>query len=321
MARHFTAAAGLLAFVCAAGAQASCGSAFCTLNTGWDLHGGLASPGATLDLRYEAITQDQPRSGSDRVAVGQIPRHHDEVSTRNRNWIGTLDYVFDADWGLSVSAPLVDRRHQHIHNHAGGQIPESWDFSDVGDVRVVARYRLSSTATVEPPSTSATGLLFGLKLPTGRFGVRNADGDLAERTLQPGTGTTDAVLGFYAVRALPLQDLSWFAQAQWQAPLNARDQYRPGRRLAVDGGLRYELTGDLSLMLQANLLLRGRDAGANAEPVDSGGRSLFLSPGLSYAATKDLRVYAYLQVPLLQHVNGVQLTANRAAVAGLSVRF
>jgi hypothetical protein len=28
----------------------------------------------------------------------------------------------------------------------------------------------------------------GAKLPTGDFRVKNGDGDLAERTLQPGTG-------------------------------------------------------------------------------------------------------------------------------------
>src|SRR6185436_12391547 len=84
-------------FVASAGAFASCGSAFCSVNTSWDLHGGLAAPGASLDLRYEVIDQDQPRSGSNKVGVGQVPRHHDEVETRNRNWLGTFDYVFNAD--------------------------------------------------------------------------------------------------------------------------------------------------------------------------------------------------------------------------------
>ena len=43
------------------------------------------------------------------------------------------------------------------------------------------------------------GLSFGLKLPTGEFDVRNAMGALAERSLQPGTGTTDLLLGaFYS---------------------------------------------------------------------------------------------------------------------------
>ena len=74
-------------------------------------------------------------------------------------------------------------------------------------------------------------------------------------------------------------------------------------------------------MLQANALFRASDLGTSAEPEDSGGKSWYLSPGLSVAASKDIRVYAFLQAPLYQYVNGVQLTARRAAVLGLSARF
>jgi hypothetical protein len=167
----------------------------------------------------------------------------------------------------------------------------------------------------------AAGLNFGLKLPTGDYKQRNAEGELAERTLQPGTGTTDALLGAYLVRLLPLKDLSWFAQAQMQMPLNARDGYKPGQRVTADAGLRYDLGDRMSLLLQANLLVRGRDSGVNAEPEDSGGRSLFLSPGASVALGKDVRVYGFLQLPLYQYVNGVQLTADKAGVIGVSARF
>src|SRR4051812_2868968 len=106
----YTAAAALpLTFGYSPGALASCGSAFCAVNTTWDLMSTRTQPGAVVDLRYEAIDQDQPRSGSSKVGVGQIPRHHDEVSTKNRNWLGSLDYAFSSDWGVTVTAPLVDR--------------------------------------------------------------------------------------------------------------------------------------------------------------------------------------------------------------------
>ena len=310
-----------LAFVASAASHASCGSAFCSVNTTWDLHNGFAGPGASLDLRYETITQDQPRSGSDKAGVGQIPRHHDEVFTKNRNWLGTFDYAFGADWGINVSAPLVDREHLHIHNHQGQQLPESWDFSALGDARVLGRYRLASHEAHDASQIGAAGLNFGFKLPTGDFNVRNAAGELAERTLQPGTGTTDALLGAYYVSLLPLKDLSWFAQAQLQLPLNSRDGYKPGQRFTADAGLRYDLNDQVSLLLQANLLVRGRDSGVNAEPEDSGGRSLFLSPGVSAAVAKDVRVYGFLQLPMYQYVNGVQLTADKAGVIGVSARF
>lgn len=300
--------------------QASCGSAFCSVNTAFDVQGAWTEPGARLDLRYESINQNQPRSGSAKVGVGRIPRHHDEVGTQNRNWLANLDYAFDSKWGVAVSAPFVDREHLHIHNHGGAKLPESWSFAELGDVRVLGRYKFAEPASSEPV-IQGSGLNFGLKLPTGRTGVRNAAGELAERSLQPGTGTTDAVIGAYYHRALPLADVAFFAQGLFQAPLNSRDGYRPGRRLSLDTGMRYQMNEAAALMLQANALFRSRDSGVQAEPEDSGGRAWYLSPGFSYAFTKELQAYAFLQLPLYQYVNGVQLTAGKSAVVGVSAKF
>jgi hypothetical protein len=301
-------------------ALATCGAAFCTINTNWDAHGAWAEPGWRLDLRYERILQDQPQTGTERISAGQIPRHHDEVFTRNNNWLATLDYTFNADWGVSLALAYVDRSHLHIHNHRGQPLIESWDFSAAGDARVVGRYRLATFEGREP-RLGTVGLNFGFKLPTGRTDVRNASGDLAERSLQPGTGTTDALLGAYYAQLLPMEDLSWFVQATAQVPVNSNDGFKPGRRLSIDAGLRYDAMESLSLMLQVNALVRGRDSGVNAEPEDSGGTSWFVSPGFSFAVTNDVRIYAFHQLPVYQRVNGVQLTARRASLVGLSLRF
>jgi hypothetical protein len=311
-----------LAIGMSAQALASCGSAFCMINTNWDSHGAWSEPGLRLDLRYESVKQNQPMTGSRKIAVGAVPEDHDEVRTANRNWLAALDYTFNADWGLSVALPVVKRDHLHLANDfdAGTQTPESWKFARLGDARVLARYRLA-TAEGDDHSLGTLGLNFGLKLPTGSTNVRNDDGERAERTLQPGTGTTDALVGAYYARALPLKDLSWFTQALLQLPLNQREGYQPGRRLSFDAGFRYDVSDRLSLLLQLNALIRGRDSGANAERDNSGGRAWFLSPGVSFAAAKDVRVYGFLQAPAYQYVNGVQLGTRPAAVLGISAKF
>lgn len=297
---------------------ASCGSAFCTINTNWGIQGQWTDPGLRVDLRYEYIDQDQPMNGKDKVAVGQIPMHHDEVQTVNRNWIATFDYAFASGWGISAIVPVVDRQHQHIHNHQGGQIPESWDFTDLGDVKLLARFQAPPRGDDSPTSW---GMIFGLKLPTGLFDVTNAQGVQAERSLQPGSGTTDLVFGFYLQGSLPLKDSSWFAQAMYQEALNMRDEFRPGDRFSADFGVRYDLTPALALMLQVNALVKARDAGNEAEPDDSGGKFVFVSPGISYSVTRSLQIYGFVQLPVYQYVNGVQLVANRAFAAGISGRF
>lgn len=299
--------------------HASCGAAFCTLNTAWETQGAWTGPGMRLDLRYEYIGQDQLRHATDKVAVGQISRHHDEVKTVNRNLVASLDYTINDAWGLSLQAPFVDRNHDHIHNHHGAKLPERWDFDALGDVRVLGRHRLS----VAPNHSETWGILLGAKLPTGDTDKRNADGDLAERTLQPGSGTTDVIVGAYYNTSLLLRKrpTTVFVQGALQAPLLSYDQFRPGNQLSLDAGLRHPLSQAWQALLQANVLFKANDEGTNAEPADSGGTFVWLSPGLAYALGAHTQVYGFVQLPVYQRVNGVQLTADRAAAVGMSVRF
>jgi hypothetical protein len=311
---------GILVLGAVAGeADATCGSAFCMVNTNWDVQGAWTEPGLRFDLRYEYINQDQPMSGSSKVAVGQIPQHHDEVQTINRNWLATFDYTFNDKWGVSAVLPVVDRNHTHIHNHQGEQLMENWDFTKVGDVRVLGRRQWSSENR-DALRVDFYGVTFGLKLPTGATDVRNAEGELAERSLQPGSGTTDLLLGAYFSRQLG-SGSSWFTDLQMQQPLNSYSEYKPGLRVGWDLGYRYGASDKLTLMIQLNALYKDRDQGLEAEPEDSGGNFLYVSPGLSYVITKNVQLYGFVQLPLYQYVNGVQLTADWAAVAGISVRF
>ena len=317
--RRASALAAFLFAGIAGSAHASCGAAFCSVNTDWTSEATGLAEGSVFDLRYEHIRQDQPRAGSRRVAVGQLRRHHDEMSTLNRNLVGTFTHTFANGFGLSVSAPYVDREHLHIHNHRGALIPERWDFREFGDVRITGRYQRALGGSDAAPRVA--GVTFGVKLPTGKTDVANAGGDGAERTLQPGTGTTDLILGAVFHQQLPASGASWFAQAQWQQPLNSHDGYRPGAQLTADLGYAHPLADKLDGIVQLNVIAKRRDRGAEAEPADTGSRSVFLSPGLSLRLTDALRVYGFVQQPLYQYVNGVQLTARRAFVLGASTRF
>jgi hypothetical protein len=300
-------------------AHASCGAAFCLVNTDWSAQGAWTDEGVRADLHYEYVDLDQPRTGRDRVSVGEIPRHHDEVETRNRNWVAAFDWSMTPTWGVGVVLPYVDRYHLHIHNHHGEKFAETWKFRELGDVRVQVRHPVSDSQDAEKPRS--WGFNFGLKLPTGKHDVANAEGEVAERTLQPGSGTTDALLGVYWHGAAPIEGWSWFSRAQAVLPLNSRDEYKPGKQLQLDAGVRYAWGANGGLMLQANYSAKGRDRGAQAEPEDSGQRQLFVSPGISYNITRDAQAYAFVQVPVYQAVNGVQLTADWSALAGVSFRF
>jgi hypothetical protein len=114
---------------------------------------------------------------------------------------------------------------------------------------------------------------------------------------------------------------SIFVQARFESAMDSRDQYRPGNRYYVDLGARYPLTPRLALLAQINAVVKSHDLGDNAEPDESEGKFLYFTPGVSYGLSHALQLYAFVQLPIYQYVNGVQLTAHWGALAGASWRF
>jgi hypothetical protein len=217
---------------------------------------------------------------------------------------------------VEVTVPVVQRDHKHVHNHHGAQIHDAWDFTSLGDVRVVGRYQFAGIGDPHNPSTNGVNL--GLKLPTGRTSVDNAQSGTAERSLQPGSGTTDLVLGAFHHQKLGARDASWFAQARYQHALDSRDNFKPGAQFGADLGYRHGMGAKWGLLAQLNFVHKRADSGREAEPADSGSRAWYASPGVSYAVGRNMQVYAFYQHALYRKVTGVQLGAERGFVAGVS---
>ena len=112
-----------------------------------------------------------------------------------------------------------------------------------------------------------------------------------------------------------------FVQAIAQLPFNSHNNFRPGKQFLADLDARWEATNKLALLLQLNAHWKGRDSGTEAEPEDSGGRTVSVSPGLTYAITPRFQAYAFVQLPVYQRLNGVQLVADRSYAAGISWQF
>lgn len=299
-----------------ASASASCGAAFCAVNSNWTFDSAALEARDAFDLRFEYLHQDQPMHGSDKVAIGQIHAHHDEIATRNRNLLASYSHNFSNGLGVTVSASVAAREHTHIHNHHGAKLFDRWEYTRLGDVRVVGRYQLFESA--DPLSPASGGVNFGLKLPTGSTDVGNDAGDMAERSMQPGSGTTDLILGGYYHHKLTGWDASCFVQGQVQHAFKEHQGFRPGSQANLDIGLRRGLSDHVGLLAQLNYVHKRADRGSEAEPHSSGGRFLYASPGLSIALPANTQLYAYYQLPLYRKVTGVQLTADRAIVLGLS---
>src|SRR5260370_42679427 len=139
MKKPFAIVCGLALLPAAGASQASCGSAFCVLNTNWATQGVAADPGtARLDMRFEFVDQKHLQSGTKRISQAEDTADTTELRTINRNLLTTLDYTLSSNWAVSVSVPVVSRSHSHIDDPtgaAGGPTVHKSDSSKDDDTR------------------------------------------------------------------------------------------------------------------------------------------------------------------------------------------
>jgi hypothetical protein len=270
-------------------------------------------------LRLESVTQDRLRRGTSRIAATDVTDEEAvERRTRNTNAVLTLERAFDLNKSITLRVPVLRRDHVHdpIDETTGAIGPsERWRFTRVGDVQLLGRWQ----DTRQAPD-AGWALIGGLKLPTGARNITNADGLRAERSLQPGSGTTDLVLGAAARRMLSGTD-ALNMQATWTEALHAKEDFKPGRRIELAAAWSHAYNATISAVLQASIAYKGRDSGQQAEPAHSGSTTVSLSPGGSWAVASRRSLYAFVQLPLYQRVNGIQLVPKTSFAIGYTESF
>jgi len=326
----FAALSVIALFPHAALACASCG---CTLSSDWDNLGIGNASGFKLDIRYDYLNQNQLRSGSGTISPGAASRISNngdpqevEKYTRNNYLTLGLDYSINPDWGINLQLPYIMRSHSTLGTASDGVTPGDgrgqYDSrtSSIGDLKLIGRYQ-----GFMPEHNF--GVMFGLKLPTGSHTDTAMSSDPSapgpvpiDRGLQPGTGTTDAILGVYYMDTLS-QNWDYFVQGIVQKALNSSGQYRPGEGANLNLGLRYMGNAAFTPQIQLNVRRVLHDTGADADTVSTGGTLAYLSPGISVPVSQQVSLYGFVQLPVYQKVNGVQLAPRYTATLGLRYAF
>jgi hypothetical protein len=207
--------------------------------------------------------------------------------------------MFNEDWGVMAEVPYTER---HFATEVGPGTIGEFDHGSLGDIRLMGVYSGFS------PDMS-TGITFGVKLPTGDHTYPNFDQDT-----EIGSGSTDILLGGYHSGQIDFAgDFVWYAQVLWQHHIATQDGYTPGPELNGAIGISYNnwnLSSHATLAPVLQLLVseRGRDSGPVADPDNSGYQRLLISPGLSLSVNQ-WKLYADVEVPVWQHMNGNQLIA------------
>jgi len=276
------------------------------------------SPGFEESVNYQYYNQDNLRTGTGGVDRTVYPFPNDQEiqqDTLTRSATLGLDYVATPNWGFSLQVPYFDRFHSTI---APGDIQISESHADgIGDTRLLARYHIHHLS-------KSFGVQFGLKLPTGEFNQNFASGpqagDLVDRALQLGTGTTDAIMGV-SYFGRPASYLGCFAQATVQRALGYRDEFLPSSTLNLNVGVRYLNTSIVTPLIQLNARWDSRERGYYADIDNSGDAAFYVSPGLTVQVGVKESLFAFLQLPVYQRVNGLQLDPRWLLSVGFRIKM
>ncbi len=327
---NFIAAAIVLLPLAAINDAHACAACGCTLSKDWGTQGISATPGFTFDLSYDYIDQNQSRYGSSAASAATISNlwlsgEEIEDYTVTRTTTATLNYTSDV-WGVSVQLPYLQRTHGTFGDN-GASLSIYPDYSSyssssdsgIGDVRVMGKYTGFS-------ADKTAGIIAGIKLPTGstdtNFNAGAAIGTPLDPSLQLGTGSTDLIAGGFVTGNLA--DYGWFAQGTVQHAVAVKSfagsDYRPGDAYSFNVGIRHARFGArFTPMLQLNYIHRAPDD-VGGTPLD-GGTLMYIAPGASVRVGGGTSVYGFLQLPIYQNVNALQLSPRYTLTAGVSHSF
>ncbi len=285
-----------------------------------------ASAGWRLSFEYDYLHQDELRTGT-RSASGVPDGTELERETLNRYVTVGVSYNPNSAWNINLQVPYIVRTHSTYGDFdSTAPLPElsSSRSSSLGDVRLIGSYQ-----GLLP--TNNLGVQLGVKLPTGKYGTAvnfyggpNA-GTPLDASLQPGTGSTDIIVGAYYYKAIS-QDFDFTANAQFQSALTHHmdqpgNDYRPGNSTTVSLGLRYENNPKWVPQVQLNLLHKSRDQGALADIESTAGNVAYVSPGLTAQVVPAMHVFAFAQIPVYSNLYGIQLFPRWTASFGAMYAF
>lgn len=297
----------------------SCSVCGCSLSSDWAAQGYSTTYGFQAGVRYEYSESSQLRRGAASISASDpfvaASAGETQQSTFNRVTVLSVDYASGGKWGVTLDVPYINRDHSTLGDGDPGV--SSSEASGLGDLRVLARYQVHSLAR-------GFGFQFGLKLPTGRinqnFDAGPGDGQLLDRGLQLGSGTTDLLAGASYFSRLST-NLGAFASGLIDQPLAERADYLPSASVTLSTGLRLLNKTWLTPQLQVNTRLDARERGSEGDTDNSGGTFVYLSPGLTAEIGEHLHAFAFYQLPVYQRVNGVQLEPRWLLSLGVTYKF
>jgi hypothetical protein len=341
MIRGFLPAAFVTAVVLSDSSSAlACNTASCPLVT--QSQGSVRDKGSfRLDLSYRFM--DERRTVGDGAGDGLASRvdfeqgqifsgHHQDKGMQHRQL--QLEAAYGITRRLTVfgTLPILnDRDHQQYelvvpgeeiptHTHTAA-VPGAVVSSIVGahGARGFGDVQLGALFAIRARPDTPVVARVAVELPTGDYDRVDDRGTIERPDIQPGSGSTDWILGLQHAR--PWGGVVFFTAASvtlsGASPLLYRfgDEFDLSAGISRQAGKRVQVSGQLSLRQW------GHDEFRGASVPNTGATLVSLVPGVRVSMPRRFAAYAYAKLPLYQSPNGVQLLPRLDVITGIAKGF
>jgi hypothetical protein len=300
---------------------------------------GVASPGEkklSLQFTYSFTLMDKIKKGTDEKSVEYVMDEGKYMSIPTRmemtKYTMTAAYGFSPEFTAFVSVPYI-RNTMDMKKLMDMGMGMEWmehamtPVEDIGDITVMGLYRIYTNRDIRPTDALTVGV--GLKTPAGSYTEKTSSGKYVHAHMQPGTGSWDPIISLIYVKMANPFLLQ--ADATYQITTRNSEGYEFGDSLSTGITGKYAVTPKFNLTAGLTYLHinRASDRDGNYTDMDSlmddpentGGDSIWFSPGIEVLPLKGGSVDLKAQFPLWERVNGIQLVSNYRILIGVSYSF
>lgn len=214
-------------------------------------------------------------------------------------------------------APIVTKVSIEVDSHAA--LGEKDRATGFGDLRLVGKYRFWEHGV-------DAALLLGLKAPMGATAKHKPSGEKFEVEQQPGSGSWDLTTGLALSRGIG-DHVTVASAFQYTTRGEGAQEEKLGDVFHYDAGVSYALKPlgehpNVSVVLELHNEWARRDHSRTDDRVlDSGGTTIFISPGVSADVTESLSAFWSMPIPIFQSLGGEHETLRYEMITGLSWHF
>lgn len=296
---------------------------------------GVASPEAgkfSLQMTYSFTRMDKIKEGTSNRSVEEIMNagKYTVIPTTMdmTKYTATAAYSFSREFSLFAAFPYIGNTMGMLHLHGDGE----WEnhnmnpVSGLGDITVMGLYRPYALSENGVTETLSVGL--GVKTPIGSY-TEMASAGYVHAHMQPGSGSWDPIISIIATKMINSFLLQ--TDATYQLATRNPEGYRFGDSFTAGLTGKYKATENFSAAAGLTYLHVNKADDRNGkytnlaslmdDPANTGGDSLWISPGLQWSPFKNSLIDLKVQLPVWERVNGVQLVSTYRILAGLSYSF